>query len=187
MASSTTKKKGRPTKAELDKRRRQEQLETRQKQKREQTAIILFAVGILLTALAFIEGESIWKTVHDGFFGVFGVLAYIAGPFAFWFAIAYAFGKNPALPIMIKGTILFFAISGALLIFGKSGIDGTFITDIAILFNDGKLLKGGGAVSALLGWTLIYGCGETAAKVVISALVFVLIMMITGKTVVDLV
>ncbi|MEG1650445.1 MAG: DNA translocase FtsK [Oscillospiraceae bacterium] len=187
MASSTTKKKGRPTKAELDKRRRQEQLETRQKQKREQTAIILFAVGILLTALAFIEGESIWKTVHDGFFGVFGVLAYIAGPFAFWFAIAYAFGKNPALPIMIKGTILFFAISGALLIFGKSGIDGTFITDIAILFNDGKLLKGGGAVSALLGWTLRYGCGETAAKVVISALIFVLIMMITGKTVVDLV
>ena len=185
--SSTTKRKGRPTKAQQEKQRRQAELARKKKQQRERTAIILFGCGIFLTALAFVQGESIWKTLHETFFGLFGVLAYLAGPFAFWFAIAYAFGKNPPRPVMVKGILLFFAISGALLIFGQHALNFKFEQDMVVLFNDGKLLSGGGASSFLFGWTLLAGCGETAAKVVIVAAIFLLFMLITGKTVVDLV
>ena len=60
----------------------------------QQTAIGLFAAGVLLTLLALITGESVWQTLHNALFGVFGVLAFAAGPFLIWFAIAFAFGKR---------------------------------------------------------------------------------------------
>ncbi len=186
-ASGSTTKKKKPGKAQLEKERKLAELARRKKQQRDRTAVVLLVCGIVLTALALVSGESVWNAAHEAFFGAFGVLAYAAGPFAFWFAVAYAFGKNPPRPVLIKGVLLFFAIAGALLIFGGHELSYSFAQDVVVLFNDGKLLSGGGAASVLFGWTLLAGCGQTAAKVLISALIFLLVMLITGKTVVDLV
>ena len=191
MAAQTpTKRKGRPTKAELEKKRRQEALARRKKQQAQQTAIALFAIGVLLTLLALITGESIWQTLHNAMFGVFGVLAYAVGPFFIWFAVAFAFGKTPAAPTCVKGAALFFSISGAMYLFGGHGASTSFGATVKQLYfgcATGADLRGGGAVSALLGWPLAKGCGDTAAKVLIVAVLFILFMLITGKTIVDLV
>ncbi len=189
-AQTNTKRKGRPTKAELEKKRRQEALARHKKQQAQQTAIGLFAAGVLLTLLALITGESVWQTLHNALFGVFGVLAYAGGPFLIWFAIAFAFGKTPAAPTCVKGAALFFSISGAMYLFGGYGASMSFTDSVVQLYNDcaqGLDLRGGGASSALLGWPLAKGCGDTAAKVLIVVVIFILLMLITGKTIVDLV
>ena len=63
-----TKKKGRPTKKELEKRRIEAEMARKAEQKRTITASVLTTLGILLTALAFIEGDVFWKVAHRALF-----------------------------------------------------------------------------------------------------------------------
>ena len=36
-------------------------------------AVILFALGVLLAALALVEGVSLWRWLHNALFGLFGL------------------------------------------------------------------------------------------------------------------
>ena len=54
-----------------------EQTPEQQSSRRQKAAIALMAVAALLIAMAFIEGESAWRAVHNFMFGVFGTCTYI--------------------------------------------------------------------------------------------------------------
>ncbi len=187
MAASTGKS-GRPTKAQTERKKKAAALAAKRKERHAQISVVLFAFAILLTALALIEGESLWGTLHDVLFGAAGALAYAAGPLLFWYAIAFAYGSAAPAPKVVKGSLLFVSVCSAVYIFGAPFAEGTPFTDIvANLYANGKSGAGGGALSALLGWPLTAGCGVSAAKVVIVIIIFVLVMLITGKTIVDLI
>ena len=57
-------------------------------------AIILFALGILLTVLAFFEGSSGWKVCHDILRGLFGPISFGVGPCVIYLAVIITLGKE---------------------------------------------------------------------------------------------
>ena len=72
-------KKGRPSKKELEKRRIAEEKARKAEQTRMIKAIILMVLGILLFALASVEGDAFWRVMHRAMFGLFGWMAYLVG------------------------------------------------------------------------------------------------------------
>ena len=49
----------------------------RQKNIRQAEAIILFAAGVFLLAVALIEGENFWNGIHNLLFGLFGPIGFL--------------------------------------------------------------------------------------------------------------
>ncbi|MEG2083139.1 MAG: DNA translocase FtsK, partial [Oscillospiraceae bacterium] len=140
-----------------------------------------------MIALSLHEGEGVWRAVGSVLFGVFGVLAYAVGPIVLALAVMLAYGKKPPIPRSVKVGALFVAVSGALCVFGDYRCaNGKFVADIAELYRRGSLVEGGGAMSALLGWPLEVSCGLTAAKILIILIIFVCVMLLTGRTIADL-
>lgn len=185
MAAAT--KKGRPSKAELERRKRLEEAEQKQKSRQQYIALAFFALGLIFCALAFFEGQYVWTTLHNVMFGMFGVLAYVIGPLFLYMAYLFALGKTPPVPKMLKAIFLTLAVSGAIFIFGKQVLTGKFLEDIPILYGMGTEKVGGGVLSVVLGWTLHALFGDLASKFVIVILLLVAVMLITGKTVLDLI
>ena len=69
-------------------RRSSAELARQERERRNQMwAIILFALGILLTVLAFFEGSSGWKMAHDVLRGLFGPISFGVGPCVIYLAV----------------------------------------------------------------------------------------------------
>lgn len=181
-----TKKKGRPSKAEQEKKRKQEELARQLEATRQKYAWTFFILGIVFCALAFVEGQNVWQTLHRVTFGVFGLLSYTIGPIMIYLAIVFAVGKTPPLPKVLKALFLILTVSGMFYIFGA--LEPTdFVEDMKQLYDLGAQQAGGGALSALFGWTLESLCGDIAAKIMIIVMLLLAVMLISGKTVLDLV
>lgn len=188
MANSSSKR-GRPSKAESERKQRAETRKKEKEQRAQGTAIALFAIGVVLTALTFIPGESVWDTLRNVMFGLLGICAYAIGPCVIYIAVRYAFDKLSPSGRIIKFLLLAFSVSGAFYAFGlyKPSSDTEVLTVVKFLYTLGIERKGSGVMAFPLGWLLERGCGETAAKIIIILLICVSIMLITGKTIVDLV
>ncbi len=148
-------------------------------------AIIMFALGILFVAFTFVEGSSLWHGIHCTLFGLFGPVAFIIGPIIIYIAVLAALNK----PIgKVKGklwqTAVFLAlICGAIqIIFVKEVVGENFIDKLVVLFENGMFLKGGGLLSALVGWPLMALAGTTGATIIIILLIFTFAMILSGST-----
>ena len=58
----------------------------------------LFA-GLLLVVLAFVEGDSAWKALHDVLFGLFGCGSFVLGAAVCCLAVQYTRGEDLLPPI----------------------------------------------------------------------------------------
>ena len=110
-------KKGRPSKKELEKRRIAEEKARKAEQTRMIKAIILLVLGILLFALATVEGDAFWRVMHRALFGLFGWMAYLIGPALFVLGITAVKKRVVDSVDLIELCLLFFTISGATFIF----------------------------------------------------------------------
>lgn len=151
-------------------------------------AVVLFAVGLLLCALAFLQGDNLWLTLHDTLYGILGFSAVLIGPLFIYIAIMATLDK-PMGSIggkVWQSAVLVLLISSAIQIFAgpleESGLWGSIVR----LFQDGVMLEGGGLISGLVGVPLMACFGQTAAKVVILLLIFVFVMIFTGGTLIGL-
>ena len=78
----------------------------------------LFA-GLLLVVLAFVEGDSAWKALHDVPFGLFGCGSFVLGAAVCYLAILYTRGQDLLMQvfklllglIFASGTVIVFRIS----------------------------------------------------------------------------
>lgn len=188
MANSSSKR-GRPSKTETERKRRAEEVKRKKAARTQGTAIWLFAVGLILTALVFIPGESVWETLRNVIFGLTGVLAYAVGPCVIYIAVRVAYDKLSASGRIAKFVFLAFSVSGALYAFSpyKPVADTPVLTVVSFLYKYGTERGGGGVFSFPLGWLLELGCGEVAAKILVCLLILLALMLITGKTIIDLV
>ncbi len=179
-------KRGRPTKAELERQRREKELREKRARQAAAVGIALFAVGLVLCALAFVEGQSVWRFLHDAVFGVLGVFAYFTGPLCIYTAVVVAYGKTTPAPKVLKALLLLLTVSGTVYAFSRAGVT-DLAADVETAYALGVAHSGGGVLSMVLGWTLSAACGVTAARIVLIILILISVMLITGKTVVDLV
>ncbi len=159
---------------------------------RQLLSVIWFAVAIFFLCVVFIKGENLWLGLHNIIFGIFGVTAF-ALPFLLGFvAIVYALDK-------IKGTFYAKLIESGLLlmligaaidvfidIFAKTDSEMTFGELIIKGYEDGVALKSGGFLGAFFDELFSLAFGKTGAAITVVLLIFVLIMLVTGTTLIGL-
>ena len=153
--AAKTKKRGRPSKAETEKRRQEEARKRREDQLRGIRTAVLIAFSMFFLALALVEGEMAWKFMHDACFGIMGNLAYLIGPVFFILGVLESSGRKVGAWEALKWTALALTLSGMTYIFSLARPTGnTFIEIVSDLYNMGADKIGAGIISAVLGWPL---------------------------------
>ncbi len=181
LAERNTKKKTSSPKRNVSAAKQEEQASSR----KQLFAILFLAFGVFFIALTLVTGENFWAELHGFLFGMFGWCAYLIGPLFLYLAIMNTL-ERPSFSSSAKvwevlGLIVL--ICAATTIFIEDGVpEDRFFNVVKTLFNNGKELRGGGFFSVILGVPLFMFLGETGAKITVSILIFVTLMLITGTT-----
>ena len=129
----------------------------------------LFA-GLLLIVLAFVEGSSVWKSLHEVLFGLFGCGSFVLGAAVCYLAILYTRGEDLLGQVFKLLLGLIFA-SGTVIVFSDVPADIPAARMVAECYQNGVTAwLGGGALGALLGGNLLLLCGRPAANLVMVVL-----------------
>ncbi len=152
-------------------------------------ALILFAVSLFILAVTFIPGENLWNTLRNFFFGLFGVLTYIFPFFLLTLSVFYAMDKLRGMAIIrfVEIGALILLVEGCIDLFVSRVQGATFTEHLTAAYNNGIALKSGGFFGGLIGEPLFLAFGKVGALITVFLLIFVLVMLITGTTVVSLV
>ncbi len=152
--------------------------------RRQMLAIILFAVSVFLFFVSIIEGQSVWKALHNFMFGLFGICAYIwpfvLGTVAVLCAMDKLYGKISAK--VVESSVMIVFIGGAIDIFSKHIPGENFWAHLSLAYVNGGTGFGGGFLGALVGQPLYLAFGKVGAGITICLLIFVFFMLITGTT-----
>ncbi len=151
------------------------------KKKKQVRAIILFAIGLFLAFLVLIPGESLWLIMHDFIFGIFGITSYLIPIAVIYISILLAKDKNKRFISVRTVEIISIAILASLIItIIFVPITDGFFEYISKSYLTGINLVGGGVFSAVLSYPLMAALGKTGAIVVVSIILFVLILLVSG-------
>ncbi|WP_456032931.1 DNA translocase FtsK [Ruminococcus sp.] len=157
----------------------------RERENRRFWSYILFFFGILELLITFVEGDGLWKWLHELNRGLFGVTVFLFAPMIIYVALMIASDvtHNKVIAKVVEGSVLMLLISGMAQIIQVGSVDGSsFWLKLVGLFNDGKQLRGGGLASALLGWPLLSLFKRVGAGIVIILVAFTFIMLLTNVT-----
>ena len=153
--------------------------------RRQLYAIGFFALGIIFLAMTLIKGENLWQSMHYALFGLFGWCAYLIGPVLIYLAVMNTMEK-PTFSTSAQGyesLALIILLSGITTVFSENMVlDGSVFQKIGQLYTYGKDLTGGGVLSAIYGLTAMALMGRLAAIIVGLVLIVVVLMLITGTT-----
>lgn len=162
-----------------------------QKQKEAQDkvlhSVVLFALGILVLLLTFIEGEAAWLAIHNFLRGMFGISVYLVAPLLIYLSVMTAQGDKSVAGKAFFGVMFILFLSAAVQIFLVGEIKGSklFADIIPKLYHEGKLMDGGGVVSVIIAGPLLGLFKKTGASIIIVLLAIVFIMLISNVTIVD--
>ena len=130
----------------------------------------LFA-GLLLVGLAFVEGDSVWKTLHQVLFGLFGCGSFVLGAAVCCLAVLYTRGED-LLPHICKLALGLVFASGTVIVFSDIQPQGlSAFQMVAACYQNGyQEWLSGGALGAVLGGNLLLLCGRPAANFIMLVL-----------------
>lgn len=157
----------------------------RERENRRFWSYILFFFGILELLITFVEGDGLWKWLHELNRGLFGVTVFLFAPMIIYVALMIASDvtHNKVIAKVVEGSVLMLLISGMAQIIQVGSVDGSSLwLKLVGLFNDGKQLRGGGLASALLAWPLLSLFKRVGAGIVIVLVAFTFIMLLTNVT-----
>ena len=142
----------------------------------------LFA-GLLLIVLAFVQGDSVWRALHDVLFGLFGCGSFALGAAVCCLAVQYTRGED-LLPKIFKLVLGLIFASGTVIVF--SGIQPQGLSAfqmVAACYENGvSAWLGGGALGAVLGGSLLLLCGRPAANLIMLVLALCVSLYIFDRT-----
>ena len=142
----------------------------------------LFA-GLLLVVLAFVQGDSVWRALHDVLFGLLGCGSFVLGAAVCCLAVQYTRGED-LLPKIFKLVLGLIFASGTVIVF--SGIQpqglSAFQMAAACYENGVNAWLGGGALGAVLGGSLLLLCGRPAANLIMLVLALCVSLYIFDRT-----
>lgn len=151
-------------------------------------SILMFALGLLITAMAFMPGEKFWAYLRLNFlFGAFGFSGYFIGPVIIYIGVLTATSK----PVKRKmfwafGFILLF--SGFVQIFFAGDVVSRTLPQMLIeLHRLGKTKTlSGGLTAGVIAIPLYRLFGDSAAKFTITVLTIAFFMFLTDTTPYDI-
>ncbi len=130
----------------------------------------LFA-GLLLVVLAFVQGDSAWKALHDVLFGLLGCGSFVLGAAVCCLAVQYTRGEDllPEISKLVLGLVF---ACGTVIVFSDIQPQGlSALQMLAACYANGvNAWIGGGALGALLGGNLLLLCGRPAANLIMIVL-----------------
>ena len=127
--------------------------------------------GLLLIVLAFVQGDSVWKVLHDVLFGLFGCGSFVLGAAVCCLAVLYTRGED-LLPHILKLVLgLVFACGTAIVFSGIQPQGLSALQMLAACYANGvNAWLSGGALGFVLGGTLLLLCGCPAANLIMIVL-----------------
>ncbi len=127
--------------------------------------------GLLLVVLAFVEGDSVWKALHQVLFGLFGCGSFVLGAAVCCLAVLYTRGED-LLPHLLKLTLGLVFACGTVIVFSDIQPQGMSAFQMvgACYQNGYQAWLSGGALGALLGGSLLLLCGRPAANLIMIVL-----------------
>lgn len=179
------KKQTRLTKAEIEK-----QNENKFRHDRVLWSTLLFALGVLTLAFTLIKGESVWNSIHNVLLGLFGVSVFLVPVVLIYVSLMIAMDKTELYVSarVLQCFILMLLLSAFIQIFFSGELQGEGLFDeiLPIMYAEGKKLRGGGIMSIVIAGPLLALFKKAGASIIIVLLIFVFIMIMANKTVVDL-
>ena len=160
--------------------------------RRQLYSIIGFAFSLFFMFVVFIKGENIWTSMHNIMFSLFGITAFVLPVITGVISVLAACNKNStAVKVRISEISVLVLFIGSLIDTIANYTDGlTFNAHWDKLWNAGSVLKeavkGGGVAGSLISHPISAGFGKTGAVITLSILIFVLVMVITGTTLLKL-
>lgn len=153
-------------------------------------AVVLFAVGLLITSLALFgnidaEAPNAWDYIHGFFCGVFGVTVFFIGPLFIYFAVMIGLKKDKrtivSRIVQIVMFILLFSAAIQIIFIGQVASPETegFGDTAAEIYANGQRLSGGGFCALLLGYPLLL-LGRAGATIIILLIIFVIVMVMAN-------
>lgn len=162
----------------------------RNKRRRNIWSVVLFAIGILITAFALFgrvnsEDANVWDYLHCFFCGLFGATAFFVGPFCIYIAVMISLdkGKSTIAARIIQAVAFIFLLSAAIQIIfigqiaspDAEGFGGV----VSELYTNGMHYSGGGVTALLIGFPLLL-LGRVGAAVAIILIIFVIVMVMAN-------
>lgn len=151
-------------------------------------SIILFALGVLVLLIAFIEGTSGWNKIHNILLGTFGIAILAVPAMLIYTAILIGMEKSYKCVTgrAIWGVAMTFLISSVIQIVFVGEIRGSnIIKKVANLYREGKELHGGGVSSMIIAGPLMALFGPTGAKIISAIMFFVFGMLLTNMGIIQ--
>ncbi|MCD8106484.1 MAG: DNA translocase FtsK [Oscillospiraceae bacterium] len=158
-------------------------------------SIVFSIVGIFILCVTWIKGESLWNTMHNVMWGLFGISAAFVAPIIIYVACMLAIDKSSSAAVIktVQGVVLIFLVSPMFEIINgfitktEAFSGGGFVTVISALYQNGvENHRGGGALSIFIGGALHALCGNVGALIIIILLVLLFVMLLTNITIVDI-
>lgn len=162
----------------------------RNKRRRNIWSVVLFAIGILVTAFALFgrvnsENANVWDYLHCFFCGLFGATVFFVGPFCIYIAVMISLdkGKSTIAARIIQAVTFIFLLSAAIQIIfiGQIASPETegFGGVVSELYTNGMHYSGGGVTALLIGFPLLL-LGRVGATVAIILIIFVIVMVMAN-------
>lgn len=162
----------------------------RNKRRRNIWSVVLFAIGILITAFALFgkvnsEDANVWDYLHCFFCGLFGATVFFIGPFCIYIAVMISLdkGKSTILSRLIQIVAFIFLLSAAIQIVFIGQIASPeaegFGSAVSELYTNGMHYSGGGVAAVLIGYPLLL-LGRVGATVAIILIIFVIVMVLAN-------
>lgn len=159
----------------------------RNKRRKNIWSVVLFAVGLMMAAFAFIgnadaETPNAWDYIHGFFCGVFGATVFFIGPLFIYLSVMIGLdkGKSTITARLIQGIFFIFLLSAAIqIIFVGQIASPESENAVSEIYNNGKHLSGGGFCALLFGYPLLL-LGRAGATIIIILVIFVIIMLMAN-------
>ena len=139
--------------------------------------------GMLLIVLAFVQGSSVWRVLHDVLFGLFGCGSFVLGAAVCCLAVLYTRGED-LLPRILKLALGLIFACGTVIVFSDIQPQGlsAFQMLAACYANGVNAWLSGGALGFVLGGALLLLCGRPAANLIMIVLALCVSMYIFDRT-----
>jgi len=148
-------------------------------------SIGLFAIGVLITLMSILSFGIIGEVFRTLLLGVFGLLAYLVGPFIIYTSVFISRTRDMGIiiPKIARYISLFLVFSAMIQILtAETLLYDNWIEKMVRVYEMGTFKKGAGAVGFISSFVFEFFFGKIGALVVLSIILFVLIMVYTGTT-----
>ncbi len=187
MATSKNSKSSAPKKKPADKQQpaKNSQQKLSAAAKSQRNSIIVMAVAVMMLFVAFIEGQSVWKFMHESLYALFGFLTLIVPFYMIYAAFVYANDRTlrgAAAKLIGIGSIIVL-LSGVLHIGFENEeyfLANSLVNQIADVWEKAPTLKSGGVFGAIFGGIIAKLFGRLPALITLCILLVVTFLLVTG-------